>query len=114
MTADLIFYNESFGGDCKIPASAFPLWERRAEAALAKITAGKSNAAKDDERVKMCICEIAECLYEESQRCGIVSENNDGYSATYENGDIKRKIGNLAALWLSGTDILYRGVECES
>lgn len=113
MTADLIFYNESFGGDCKIPAEKFPLWEKRADAVLGKITGGKSNTAKYDERVKMCICEIAEFLYEENERCGVVSENNDGYSAKYENGDIKTKICNIAAMWLSGTDILYRGVECE-
>ncbi len=114
MTADLIFYKESFGGNCKIPAAKYPLWEKRAGIILEKITGGKSIAHKDDERVKMCICEIAECIYEESKRRGIVSENNDGYSVRYENRDTKAKVNNIAALWLSGTNLLYRGVECES
>ena len=110
MTADLIFYIESFGGNCKIPADEFPVWERRASAELGRITSGTSNSCKDEKCVKMCICEIAECLYEQSKKCGIVSESNDGYSAKYETGDTKKEVGRIAALWLSGTDMLYRGV----
>ena len=89
MTADLIFYKESYGGDCKIPAAKYPLWEKRAKVILEKMTGGKSTAHKNDERVKMCICEIAECIYEERKRQGIVSENNDGYSVSYKNTNVK-------------------------
>ena len=41
MIADLAFYNENYGGDTKIPASLFPLFERRAENELIYITGGK-------------------------------------------------------------------------
>lgn len=109
MTVDFIFYSESRGGNCKIPAELFPLWERYAERYLSHITGGKSCKNADDERVKMCICEIAEHLYNQSMREGIASENNDGYSVSYEKGDIKRQITEIASVWLSGTDILYRG-----
>lgn len=113
MTVDFIFYTESYGGNCKIPAELFPLWERCAENHLSRMTGGKSCKNADDERVKMCICEIAEFLYNQSRRDGIASENNDGYSVSYEKGDIKTQIHEIASVWLSGTDILYRGVECE-
>ena len=109
MKVDLIFYNEKFGGNCKIPADEFPVWERRAEKVLSKISGGKSDNS-ELEAVRMCILEIAEALYEESKREGILSENNDGYSVRYEYGDIKPKINRIASVWLSGTDILYRGV----
>lgn len=114
MIADLIFYKENFGGNCKIPTDEFPLWERRAEMYLSKTTGGKSETQGKNERVKMCICEIAECLYENEKNQGIVSENIDGYSAKYENGDIKKKISEIISLWLYRTDILYRGVDNES
>lgn len=110
MTADLIFYSERYGGNCKIPPAEFPVWERRAEKILSKITGGKSEKSCLEESVKVCVCEIAELLYEENTRSGIVSENNDGYSVRYENGDIKMQIANVVSIWLSGTDILYRGV----
>lgn len=109
MKADLIFYNEKFGGNCKIPADEFPVWEGRAERILSKISGGKSDGS-ELEVVRVCVLEIAEALYEESKRGGVLSENNDGYSVRYEYGDIKSKIGQIADMWLSGTDILYRGV----
>lgn len=110
MTDILTFYGEMYGGDCKIPTAEFPLWERRAEFELARITGGRS-AGTEDDRVKLCICEMAELLFTESRREGISSENNDGYSVTYEKGDIKRKLCEIAKTQLSSTDFLYRGVE---
>ncbi|MBO5059978.1 MAG: hypothetical protein J6C82_03600 [Clostridia bacterium] len=110
MTADLFFYIDAYGGNAKIPAAEFPLWERRAEAELLHITGGKT---LDDERVKLCVCEMAELLYEEGQRTGISSENNDGYSVSYEKGDIKSKLYQIAQVQLFGTDLLYRGVGCD-
>ena len=112
MTADLAFYNENYGGDSKIPASLFPLWERRAENELIYITGGKIKG-KDDERIKMCVCEMAEFLYECCQRGGLKSENNDGYSVTYQERDIKQELLKIAQVNLSSTDFLFRGVDGE-
>lgn len=112
MIADLIFYKENYGGDTKIPVASFSLWEKRAEAQLFNITAGKTEG-KDDECIKMCICEMAELLYEHSKTQGIESENNDGYSVHYQNGDIKEALIKIAGTYLSKTDYLYRGVDNE-
>ncbi len=109
MIADLFFYTEFCGGDLKVPAAEFERWERCASGELARITCGKSNASKD-ECIKACVCEMAELLYQDMLRGEIVSENNDGYSVTYKNGDSKTELIAIAKRHLSGTDYLYRGV----
>ncbi len=110
MIADLAFYNENYGGDSKIPASLFPLFERRAENELMYITGGKIKG-KDDECIKICICEMAEFLYECLEKGGLKSENNDGYSVTYQERDIKQELLRIAQLNLSETELLFRGVD---
>lgn len=110
MIADLFFYSEFCGGNLKIPAAEFERWERCASGELSRITGGKSNAS-NDECIKICVCEMAELLYQEMLQGGIASENNDGYSVTYKNGDSKAKLISIAKRHLSGTDYLYRGVE---
>lgn len=110
MTADYVFYNENYGGDTKIPAASFPLWERRATGYLMQITGGKIEG-KEDASIKLCICEMAEFLYECSKIGGIKSENNDGYSVSYQERDIKCEMIKIAELHLGGTEFLYRGVD---
>ncbi len=114
MMVDLVFYNESYGGEGKIPASLFSLWEKRAEAALMHISGGKIKGQENTECVRFCICEIAEFLYGQEKLSGIRSENNDGYSVSYQDRDIKKEILRIAETYLSGTDLLYRGVGNET
>lgn len=110
MMVDLVFYNESYGGEGKIPASLFSLWEKRAEAVLMNVTSGKIKGQEILECVKFCICEIAEFLYKQENMSGIKSENNDGYSVSYQERDTKKEILKIAEMYLSETDFLYRGV----
>ena len=110
MIADLAFYNENYGGDSKIPASLFPLFERRAENELIYLTGGKIKG-KSDENIKICICEMAEFLYDCVERGGMKSENNDGYSVTYQERDIKQELLQIAKVNLSETGFLFRGVD---
>ncbi len=109
MKADLFFYTNFCGGEEKIPAAEFPLWEARAGEALSYITDGKS-ADCDSDKVKACICAMAELMYEEAKRNGIASENNDGYSVVYKSEDMQGKLCAIAKTRLFGTDLLYRGV----
>ena len=109
MIADLAYYNENYSGDSKIPASLFPLFERRAENELMFITDGKIKG-KEDENIKICICDMAEFLYKCLERNGIKSENNDGYSVTYQERDIKNELLKIAQVNLYGTELLFRGV----
>ena len=110
MIADFAFYNENYGGDSKIPASLFPLFERRAENELMFITDGKIKG-NDEECIKICICEMAEFLYDCLEKGGLKSENNDGYSVTYQERDIKQEILRIAQLNLCETERLLRGVD---
>ncbi len=109
MKADLFFYTEFCGGEGKIPAAEFPLWEQRACEALLYLTDGRSEG-DDSDSVKSCICAMAELMYEEEKRSGIASENNDGYSVVYKSEDMKSRLYAIAKTRLFGTDLLYRGV----
>ena len=109
MKADLFFYDEFCGGELKIPVAEYPRWERCAENELLRITGGKS-ADSDDERLKICICEMAEILYTKENLGGILSESTDGYSVSYEKNNIKSALYEVAKRNLSGTNFLYRGV----
>ena len=112
MMSILDFYNENYGGDTKIPAAAFSLWERRALTELMDLTSGRI-AEKDDDNTKMCICEMAELMYDYCQSRGIESENNDGYSVRYKKRDIKQELFKIANTYLGKTGYLYRGVDNE-
>lgn len=112
MMSVMDFYNENYGGDTKIPASAFSLWERRAKAELLDITAGRI-ADKDEDAIKMCICEMAELMYDYCHTRGLESENNDGYSVHYTKRDIKKELLKIANTYLGKTGYLYRGVDNE-
>lgn len=107
MSVDLFFYNNSFGGKSVIPAEEFPLWIKRAEGEL-RIIIGEF--PDDCEDVKLCICEIAELLYKNNLSAGILSENNDGYSVSYEKRNVRNQILHTAKCYLSGTGLLFRGV----
>ena len=102
------FYSRIYAECAKIPLEAFYLWEKRAVAAINRFTA-RNIAECSDENAKMCICEVAELLYERAGRDGIVSENNDGYSIRYETGKAEEDIYAVAKKWLSDSGLLYRG-----
>lgn len=102
------FYGRTYSKDAKIPPESFHLWEKRAVSALNRI-ASEDVSKSSDENVKMCICEVAECLFENAKSEGILSENNDGYSVRFYKGDRDGSICEIAEKWLSGSGLLYRG-----
>ena len=102
------FYGRIYGENAKIPSKSFHLWEMRATRELNRILSGDISQLSD-ENAKMCICEVAEFLYENARKDGIVSENNDGYSVHFDNSERDGKIYAIAKRWLSGSGLLYRG-----
>lgn len=111
MIADVGFYSFNYGTAAKIPEEHFMLWEKRAEAELLRLTSGKLSNAEITDNIKLCICDIAEAMYEAESRKGITSENNDGYSVTYDkDAAADGEILDIAKRYLAGTDLLYRGV----
>lgn len=60
--------------------------------------------------VKYAVCEIADIYADEERRNNVVSENNDGYSVTYDKSvSLDSKIYETAVLYLAKTGLLYRG-----
>ena len=102
------FYSRTYKKDAKIPLESFYLWEKRAVAELNRILAADISEAPD-ENAKMCICEVAEFLYENAGSEGVLSENNDGYSVRFEKGAKDGRICAIAGKWLVGSGLLYRG-----
>lgn len=81
------------------------------------------------ELVKMCLCEVAELIYQEDCRKAehggreVQSESTDGYSVTYateaEAGKIatnslQKKVYAIIRRYLSHTGLLYTGVNCNA
>lgn len=102
------FYGRTYSGNAKIPLESFYLWEKRAAMELNRITK-EDVLVSPSENAKMCICEVAEFLYENAKSDGILSENNDGYSVRFDKGERDTKICDIADRWLSKSGLLYRG-----
>ncbi len=106
MIVDYNFYIEN--GNSKIPSAEFPLWETRGEYCLL----GYVNSPLEEidaPGLKPCVCHISDLLYENGKRLGISSENNDGYSVSYENSPIEMEILRIVKLYFGNTNYLYRG-----
>lgn len=108
MTADFTFYTRFCGGNTKIPSAEYERWESSAELELERMTAGRAVGA-DGEKIKKCICEMAELMYREAQTDGVTSENNDGYSVTYNTEkSVNDRLCGIIKRYLHGTDFLQR------
>lgn len=119
---DYEFYTDAYliGKEAVIDAASFPFYERFASKEL-MCFAGQNIGNNDiPECVKLCVCEIAEALYTadkyDKQSGGKVSESVQGWSVSYQsaeqNENTKRqKIVSIIYKWLSGTGLLYRGVD---
>ena len=106
----LTFYQATYGAAAKIPLDEFPLWEIRARAELNGMTFGRFDCITEQtDNVQMCVCELAEALYEKNAHAGITSENNDGYSVTYAQGGGTENVSDIAKRYLDA-DLFYRGV----
>ncbi|MBR4173503.1 MAG: hypothetical protein IKR46_03935, partial [Clostridia bacterium] len=63
------FYGRIYGDNAKIPLESFHLWEKRAGSELNRILS-QDISKQSDENAKMCICEVAEFLYENAKSEG--------------------------------------------
>jgi hypothetical protein len=121
--ADYTFYTGTFLGTA-IASSNFPRLALRASAEVDKITFNRAapivTAATDTatiDKIKMATCEIAEELKKQDDAGGsdgIVSESQGSYSVSFAANSSKtlssqEKISKAARLWLSNTDLMFRG-----
>ncbi len=69
------------------------------------------NDEKTKEKVKLCVCEIAELLYLSSDSGFVKSENIDGYSVTYSDSkEFEKELRRIVLKRLGNTGILFAGV----
>ena len=122
--ADYDFYLESClsGRTPKIPDSDFDYWSMQASVEIRRYTFGRIDSMEEiPEEVKLCCCEVAEKLYTaENARDGdgmlLQSYGNDGETGTYKADElsesgVRRAVSRIIRKWLSGTGLLYCGVE---
>ncbi|MBR4874665.1 MAG: hypothetical protein IKU87_02455 [Clostridia bacterium] len=104
------YLNLYSGENNKIPEKSFSFFLSKAESFLNSLTMGKLAPFCETEEVKRCACEIAEIYYKGSQRLGISSENNDGYSVSYNAVACDKAAAEIAIFYLESTGLLYRGI----
>lgn len=120
--ADSVFYlNEYLSGkDAVLPAQSSDFWLRKAQITLKTFTFDNiDESAAIPYEVKMCICEIAELIFNDEKNAtlqgGVASESVGGWSKHYESSQQKEahlqsKIKSCVRTWLSDTGLLYCGV----
>lgn len=116
MKVEYSFYVGTYGG-MQISESDWQRIEQKAEQRLNAFTFGRCSGDCEGEpwidSAKRAICEMAELIQADDKRGGKTSENNDGYSVSF---DTTRSLGSLlydvAKVYLGNTGLLYAGVEC--
>ena len=104
--ADTAFYTDVYHGS--LSGAELERSLRRANAYIGALMLRSPFPIPDE--VKYAVCEIADMYNTEDSRSGIVSENNDGYSVTYDKSlTAESKAYNIAVLYLANTGLLYRG-----
>ena len=102
------FYKSAFGG-CEIPPEKFNRYLSRAKAYLSSATGEREISSRYEDKVSLALCEIAELLFRINSRCGVKSENTDGYSVSYDSDSLKLEISEILSLYLGETDLLFKG-----
>lgn len=106
------YYYNNFTEDY-IPTSEISRFLKRAYITLKAITFSRIDNVIEEDTVKQCICEVCEVLYKHEMRDGIKSENNDGYSVTYDESEMSKdkEIKRIAELYLGPMGLMYAGVQ---
>ena len=120
--ADYNFYTNEYlaGKSVAVTAADFTFYARQASTVIDRYTHGNINADSVPEQVQYCCCELAELIHtadtsEAAKKAGIASESVQGWSQSYESTQARQEAAQSAQRdciykWLSGTGLLYSGV----
>ena len=116
MKVEYAFYTDSYGGRRISPVDWTRL-EIKAEQRLNGFTRGRCSGEWSGEpwekSAKCAVCEMAELLLTDEKTAGKTSENNDGYSVSFDTTDpIDNRLYKIARVYLGSTGLLYAGVKC--
>lgn len=107
MNIDFDYYSNIYRGSI-IPPADFAKYIRKAKIYVEGLIFGRDPGDRV-ESVKLAVCNVAELIYLDESRYGLSSENTDGYSVSYINGDIGRSIADAAAVYLADSGLMYAG-----
>lgn len=112
---DYSFYTNRFGG--RLSAEDFMRLLPYASAYLSHLSCGRTDGELSDaltERAHYALCALVDAYSLNEQGGGVAAETNDGISVTYVSSHCAKSEGQrlyeAAALFLSGTGLLFRGV----
>ena len=116
MKVEYSFYTDSYDGR-RISSDDWNRLETKAELRLNGFTYGRGSgdwSGKPWENSAKCaVCEMAELLLTDEKTAGKTSENNDGYSVSFDTSDSTgNKLYKIARVYLGNTGLLYAGVRC--
>ena len=105
------YYKDSFGGSL-IPESHWKSIELKMSARLNRYTFDRMEEGVWPAQAKTALCEMCDCTYKYDQRAGITSENNDGYSVSF---DVSRSVDSMlyriAEVYLVSTGLMDLAVD---
>lgn len=100
------YYCDSFGGSL-IPESQWKSIEVKMSARLNRYTFNRMEEGNWPVQAKTALCEMCDCTYKYEQREGKTSENNDGYSVSF---DVSRSLDSMlyeiAEVYLANTSLM--------
>lgn len=103
---DFFYYKENFFGSM-LSECDFLSFIKKAEAYV-KYYVGPKFFECDE--IKNAICAVCEVLCKYEERDGVTGEVNDGISKTFSPTDISKKSDEVIKIYLSSTNLLYRGM----
>ncbi len=103
---NFFYYRENFVGNM-LSEDEFSKFLPKA-VSYVKYYVGPKFAECDE--IKNAVCAVCEVLYKYGERDGIKSEANDGISQSYSESDISKKADEVIKIYLSSTNLLYRGM----
>ena len=104
---DYDYYSNNYCGNI-IPPADFDKVIKKAETYVDGLIFGREPGDRE-ESVKLAVCNVAELLYLDDERQGIVREDNDGYSVSYLSADIDKDIASAASVYLADSGLMYAG-----
>lgn len=116
MKAEYSFYTTTYGGS-KIPEADWSRLSQKAEQRLNAFTFGRCSGEWEGEswcnNAKCAVCEMTEILLADEKRDRKTSENNDGYSVSFDTSkSLSSLLYDVVRVYLGNTGLLYAGVRC--
>ncbi len=106
MNVSYEYYKDSFGGSL-IQESRWNSLEIKMSARLNRYTFDRMTEGAWSAKAKTALCEMCDCAYKYDQRDGKTSENNDGYSVSYDTGkSLDSMLYEIAEVYLVNTGLM--------